>query len=88
MFLDPEGINRVSRWDDERPGNQPEWGNICEKLSYALDPLETRTWLATLGEKVKVLPDIMRDCKVDDEIIERLAKWINDVAGGLESVKP
>ncbi|MCF6178978.1 MAG: type II toxin-antitoxin system HipA family toxin, partial [Geopsychrobacter sp.] len=53
MFLDPEGINRVSRWDDERPGNQPEWGTICAKLNYALDPLETRMWLTSLGEKVK-----------------------------------
>ena len=33
MFLDPEGINRVSRWDDERPGSQPEWDTICEKTS-------------------------------------------------------
>lgn len=88
MFLDPEGINRVSRWDDERPGNQPEWGTICEKLNYALDPLETRMWLASLGEKVKALPDIMRNSKVNDEIIERLARWIDDVARGLESAKP
>ena len=88
MFLDPEGINRVSRWDDERPGSQPEWGTICEKLNYVLDPLKTRTWIATLGEKVKALPDIMRDCNVDDEIIERLARWIDEVARGLESAKP
>jgi len=32
MFLDPEGIGRVSRWDDERPGSQPEWAIICEKF--------------------------------------------------------
>lgn len=88
MFLDPEGINRVSRWDDERPGSQPEWATICEKLNYGLDPFETRTWLASLGEKVKVLPDIMRDCQVDDGIIERLARWINDVSRGLASAKP
>ena len=88
MFLDPEGINRVSRWDDERPGSQPEWATICKKLSYALDPLETRAWLASLGEKLKALPNIMQDCQVDDEIIERLARWINDVAAGLISTKP
>ena len=87
MFLDPEGINRVSRWDDERPGSQPEWGTICEKLDYALDPLTTRIWLASLGKKVGTLPDIMRDCQVDDEIIERLARWIDEVAGGLENAK-
>lgn len=88
MFLDPEGINRVSRWDDERPGSQPEWATICEKLSYSLDPLGTRMWLTSLGEKFKALPDIMRDCNVDDEIIERLARWIDDVVRGLESAKP
>ena len=88
MFLDPEGINRVTRWEDERPGSQPEWGRICEKLSYALAPLEDRAWIASLSDKVKALPDVMRGCLVDDEIIERLASWINEVARGLESAKP
>jgi serine/threonine-protein kinase HipA len=88
MFLDPGWINRVSRWEDERPGSQPEWAAICEKLRYALDPLETRTWLFNLSEKVKALPDIMRACLVEDEIIERLDKWINEVAKGLASAKP
>jgi serine/threonine-protein kinase HipA len=88
MFLDPEGINRVSRWDNERPGSQPEWAAICEKLDYALDPLATRIWLSSLSEKVRALPDIMRDCHVADEIIERLARWINDVAEGLERARP
>jgi hypothetical protein len=36
MFFDPEGINRVSRWEDEHPGSQPEWAAICEKLNYTL----------------------------------------------------
>jgi len=88
MFLDPGWINRVSRWDDERPGSQPEWATICEKLRYALDPLETRTWLFALTEKVKALPDTMRTCQVEDEIIERLEKWINEVAKGLASARP
>jgi len=88
MFLDPEGINRVTRWEDERPGSQPEWGRICEKLSYALAPLEDRAWIASLSDKVKALPDVMRGCLVDDEIIERLASWIDEVARGLESAKP
>ena len=88
MFLDSGWINRVSRWEDERPGSQPEWAAICEKLRYALDPLETRTWLFNLSEKVKALPDIMRACLVEDEIIERLDKWINEVAKGLASAKP
>jgi len=83
MFLDPEGINRVSRWADERPGSQPEWPAVCEKLHDILDPVETRAWLAALSDKVRQLPDIMCDCHVDDEIVERLTRWINDVADGL-----
>lgn len=88
MFLDPEGINRVSRWDDERPGYQPEWAAICEKLGFALDPIETRKWLATLADEVKNLTDTMRACQVEDWLIERLAGWINNVAAGLKDAQP
>ncbi len=85
MFLDPEGINRVCRWEDERPGNQPEWGAVCEKLNYVLDPTEARKWLVTLSDKVRRLPDVMRECRVDDDIIDQLARWIEDVAAGLSA---
>ncbi|MCF6265624.1 MAG: type II toxin-antitoxin system HipA family toxin [Desulfuromusa sp.] len=89
MFLDPEGINRVSRWEDERPGSQPEWAAICEKLQYVLlDQTETRTWLAALSNEVQKLPDIMHACRVEDEIIERLTSWIGAVADGLKSADP
>lgn len=88
MFLDPEGINRVCRWEDERPGSQPEWGVVCEKLQYALDPTATRGWLAALSGKVRQLPKVMRACQVDDDIIERLARWIGDVADGLQAAQP
>jgi serine/threonine-protein kinase HipA len=88
MFLDPEGIGRVSRWEDERPGNQPEWAVICEKLKNLLAPIETRTWLADLGEDVKQIPETMRECHVDDDIIQRLTGWINEVAAGLVETRP
>ena len=88
MFLDPEGIGRVSRWEDERPGNQPQWAIVCEKLNYILDPVETRTWLANLGECVQRLPETMRSCRVDDDIIQRLTNWIDEVAAGLVEARP
>ena len=88
MFLDPEGIGRVSRWEDERPGNQPEWGKICEKLQDILDPTETRTWLANLSDEVIKLPDVMCRCHVDDALIQRLAKRIDAVATGLKNARP
>jgi len=88
MFLDPEGIGRVSRWEDERPGNQPEWAVICEKFKNLMAPIETRTWLADLGESVKRLPEIMLECHVDDEIIQRLTGWIGEVTTGLVKTRP
>jgi len=88
MFLDPEGIGRVSRWENERPGNQPEWAVICENLKDFLAPIETRTWLADLGEDVKRLPEIMQDSQVDDDIIQRLTGWIDEVAAGLVGTQP
>lgn len=85
MFLDPEGIGRVCRWEDERPGNQPDWTIICNKLGDVLDPTETRTWLRSRGQEVERLPDTMQECNVDDDVIQRLAGWINEVAQGLKS---
>ena len=87
MFLDPEGIGRVSRWQDERPGDQPQWATICEKLENILDPVETRTWLSGLGEDVERLPETMLACHVDDDIIQRLAGWISEVATGLTETR-
>jgi len=88
MFLDPEGIGRVSRWEDERPGSQPEWGIICEKFENLIPPGETRSWLAGLSKEVLRLPDVMEREHVDDDIIQRLVGWINEVAAGLAEARP
>jgi serine/threonine-protein kinase HipA len=87
MFLDPEGIGRVSRWEDERPGDQPQWARICEKLNYILRPRETRAWLSGQVDEVRKLPETMKRCHVDDDIIERLSSWVEDVAKGLAEAR-
>ena len=88
MFLDPEGIGRMSRWEDERPGSQPEWGIICEKFEDLMSPGETRNWLADLSTEVLRLPDVMEREHVDDDIIQRLADWLDEVAAGLADARP
>ena len=88
MFLDPEGIGRLSRWEDELPGDQPQWAVVCENIGDILDPVETRTWLADLSEGVRRLPDTMGNCRVDDEIIQGLTGWIGEVAAGLVEARP
>lgn len=88
MFLDPEGIGRVSRWADEQPGDQPEWGRICEKFTDLLAPDETRAWVAELGVVLKRMPGIMQGCNVDEETIQKLTGWIDEVAAGLFEARP
>lgn len=88
MFLDPEGIGRVSRWEDERPGSQPDWGAVCEKLKTFMPPVETRSWLADLSQEIGRLPEVMQKQKVDDDIIQRLSGWIDEVATGLSQARP
>jgi hypothetical protein len=77
-----------SKRKQERPGNQPEWGIICEKFKDFLAPIETRAWLADLVEDVKRLAETMRKCHVDEDIIQRLAGWIDEVAAGLVEIRP
>ena len=88
MFLDPEGIGRVSRWENERPGGQPEWATICENLKDIFDPKETREWLAGLSSKVLALPDLMQQCRVEEGVMQMLFRRIVDVAKALEETKP
>ena len=88
MFLDPEGIARQTRREDERPGEQPEWGAVCEKLRDHSDPADTRRWLADIGDSVEKLPEIMLRHRVDDDIISRPAGWIREVASGLKAARP
>ena len=88
MFLDPEGIGRVSRWDNERPGGQPEWAIMCENLKDILDPKETREWLAGLSSRVLALPDLMQQCRVEEGVMQMLFRRIKDVAKALQETKP
>jgi hypothetical protein len=50
--------------------------------------METRAWLADLGEDVKRLEETMKDCHVDDDIIQRLSGWTDEVAAGLAEIRP
>jgi hypothetical protein len=53
-----------------------------------MPPIKTWSWLPDLGEDVKRLPETMWNCRVDDDIIQRLAGWINEVAAGLAQARP
>ena len=69
MYLDPEGIARVCRWDgDAERGGIPIWSLVIERYKDALDNATTEMRL--FGKLLGHLPDIMRENQVDDDIIE------------------
>ncbi len=75
MYLDPEGIARVCRWQDgAETAGDPEWGKVVEIFPGRRDFL--RASLRDLGHLLQDLPDIMRDCGVDDDIIEQRSRSV------------
>ena len=85
MYLDPEGIARVCRWsEDAETAGEPEWGKVIEKFAKHKDSL--RTALLAFGEALQRLPEIMRDCGVDDDVVEHLIPGIELHAQQLQAL--
>lgn len=89
MFLDPDGIPRSSRWDKEleQVSGRPDWGKVAESLSRFAKPQETNEFLAGHAEKVERLPDTMRECGVEDEVIEGVARRCAEIAIDLRNTE-
>ena len=70
MYLDPEGIARVCRWDgDLEQAGDPDWAAVV--ALYPAYERRLRNELRAFGQRLERLPEIMHDCGVDDDIIER-----------------
>jgi serine/threonine-protein kinase HipA len=85
MFLDPEGIPRSARWEKElEPAiGRPCWRKVAESLAPHLDPMETRDFLAGHAEQVANLPETMRDCGVEERVIDGVARRCAEIATDL-----
>ena len=85
MYLDPEGIARVCRWsEDAETVGEPEWGKVIEKFAKHTNSL--RTALLEFRDALQRLPEIMRDCGVDDDVIEHLIPGIELHAQQLQAL--
>lgn len=85
MYLDPEGIARVCRWSGAaETAGEPEWAIVIER--YADKQEFLRDALRDFGGSVERLPDIMRDCGVDDDIIEQRNRSIETHAHKLKDL--
>ncbi|MFK7958366.1 MAG: type II toxin-antitoxin system HipA family toxin [Lysobacterales bacterium] len=85
MYLDPEGIARVCRWegDAEHAGN-PEWAAVVKR--FPKYQLEFATQLRTFGDTLQRLPEVMHTCGVDDDIIDHRLLAIDDHAKQLRAL--
>lgn len=56
MVLDPDGISRVTKWQDEKAGN-PNWRDLCQRLvgDELFDALRAR------AEQFRALPDLLTE---------------------------
>ncbi len=92
MFLDPEGIARASRWDaeGEREIGLPDWVRVAKDLEQetGFSSNDLRQWFANQAPAVKLLPQTMKNCGVEENIIERLAERIETVARTLQEAQP
>lgn len=87
MFLDPEGIPRAARWEEESPMSLPDWPAVAENICGSeLASEEIRSVLRLAAVKVRALPGNMEKHGVDQIIIDRLTKRIADLALSLEGI--
>lgn len=60
MVLDPEGITRTTKWQDERLG-EPRWRAVCDALSPFATPDVTYERLRDAARSFLALPDLLTD---------------------------
>ncbi len=89
MYLDPEGIARVTRWDNSREtAGQPDWRSVAAFFEawMSTDTLIDR--LADLIEPLSTLSGTMQSAGIDPAIIERcrpLVDTVTDQFRGLQN---
>lgn len=79
MYLDPEGIARVSRWQGEaETAGAPDWAVLVSRYHrYLGDHVDD---LRAFGKTLQGLPDIGRRVGVDEDIVEYHRRAIDNHA--------
>ena len=77
MYLDPEGIARVCRWDaPAEQAGQPIWGEVIAQYRNHLP--DGNSLLRQFGENLARLPQIMKTVGVDYDIIDHRTPAIDE----------
>ena len=86
-ILDPQGIARLSRWENEEDRGKPNWKKVLDFIvTLGCDPTEGQHALQLLHSKVCQLPQIMQKHHVDAELIQQLSLRIDSVKRELENL--
>lgn len=81
MILDPQGIARVARWENEEEQGRPHWRLVTEFLrSLGCEEAAIIGLWHELAQKVPQLPGVMQSCGVDAELIAQLQQRIDHVS--------
>ena len=88
MILDPQGIARLSRWENEESQGRPEWGKVLQFIStLGCDMQKAKQALQQLHIKISQLPKIMKKHAVDNDLITQLQPRLENVANELGKLK-
>jgi serine/threonine-protein kinase HipA len=79
MFMDREGVPRVTRWEGEKPGGPVDWQMVAGMLEE-LAPGDYMGALRDAGEKLVELPGFLRNLSVPGEVAGRCLPKIEAVA--------
>jgi serine/threonine-protein kinase HipA len=88
-FLDARAITRVLRWDGEAPG-VIDWPQVLDRLELRsseagieIDTEQVARHMGDFGDRLQALPELMRECEVDELVIEQRQADIERLANGL-----
>jgi serine/threonine-protein kinase HipA len=87
MYLDPEGIARVSRWGkDKEQAGRPSWHEVARFFTPWVDENWLLEQLAALAHPLAELIRTMQAVGIDDDIIERRQPAIENNLNQLLSI--
>ena len=91
-YLDGRAIARVIRWDGEEPGGG-NWARVCERLDIRFEEAGLQppsSWFAAAAAQtlaqLRTLPDLMRECGADQDVVQRRRPDIERLASALAAL--
>lgn len=94
-FLDARNIARNMRWDAEPPGKEPDWTEVLVNLATRFEDMRLKPpklspvarALKDFASTVRELPHTMRECGVDEHIIEARRERIGALEQSLQRIR-